>query len=71
MNFELAYLYVMEYLPANLPEYIHYHNVEHTVEVVRNIETIARGENVNDEEMVILKTRIVSRYRFYPNIQQS
>nr|MBK9652380.1 HD domain-containing protein [Bacteroidota bacterium] len=56
MNFELAYLYVMEYLPANLPDYIHYHNVEHTVEVVRNIETIARGENVNDEEMVILKT---------------
>lgn len=56
MNFEQAYEYILEFLPANLPSYIQYHTLEHTIEVVKNTELIAHGENVDGDDLILVKT---------------
>lgn len=47
---------VLDKLEKELPEYLHYHNVKHTIDVVTQVELIGWGENVNDEEILLLKT---------------
>jgi class 3 adenylate cyclase len=47
---------VLDRLEKELPEYLHYHNVKHTVDVVTEVELIGWGEGVNDEEILLLKT---------------
>ena len=43
-------------LEKELPLYLYYHNVKHTIDVVTQAELIGIGENVNDEELLLLKT---------------
>ncbi len=43
-------------LEKELPEYLFYHNVKHTIDVVTQAELIGIGENVDDEELLLLKT---------------
>lgn len=43
-------------LERELPNYLYYHNVKHTIDVVTQAELIGIGENVNDEELLLLKT---------------
>jgi adenylate cyclase len=47
---------ILDKLEHELPEYLHYHNVKHTVDVVTEVELIGWAEGINDEEMLILKT---------------
>jgi class 3 adenylate cyclase len=43
-------------LEKELPSYLYYHNVKHTIDVVTQAELIGIGEDVNDEELLLLKT---------------
>lgn len=43
-------------LEKELPGYLYYHNVKHTIDVVTQAELIGIGEEVDDEELYLLKT---------------
>lgn len=47
---------VLERLSNDLPKNIYYHNYKHTLDVVTQVEIIARGEGVTEEELLLLKT---------------
>lgn len=47
---------ILDKLERELPEYLYYHNVKHTVDVVTEVELIGWGEGCNDEEILLLKT---------------
>ncbi|MGD2035570.1 MAG: adenylate/guanylate cyclase domain-containing protein, partial [Bacteroidales bacterium] len=43
-------------LERELPPNLDYHNIKHTIDVVTQVELIGLGEEVNDEELLLLKT---------------
>jgi class 3 adenylate cyclase len=47
---------ILDKLEKELPDYLHYHNVKHTVDVVTEVELIGWGEGCTDEEILLLKT---------------
>ncbi|MCE5346136.1 MAG: HD domain-containing protein [Bacteroidales bacterium] len=47
---------ILDKLEKELPDYLHYHNVKHTVDVVTEVELIGWGEGCSDEEILLLKT---------------
>ena len=47
---------ILDMLEKELPDYLFYHNVKHTVDVVTEVELIGWGEGCSDEEILILKT---------------
>lgn len=47
---------VLDKLEKELPGYLFYHNVKHTVDVVTEVELIGWSEGCTDEEILILKT---------------
>ena len=47
---------ILDKLEKELPEYLFYHNVKHTVDVVTEVELIGWGEGCTDEEILLLKT---------------
>jgi adenylate cyclase len=47
---------ILDRLEKELPDYLFYHNVKHTVDVVTEVELIGWGEGCSDEEILLLKT---------------
>ena len=47
---------ILDKLEHELPKNLHYHNLKHTIDVVNQVEIIARREEVTEEEMLLLKT---------------
>lgn len=47
---------MLDRLERELPDYLYYHNVKHTVDVVTEVELIGWGEGCSDEEILLLKT---------------
>jgi adenylate cyclase len=47
---------ILDKLEKELPGYLYYHNVKHTVDVVTEVELIGWGEGCTDEEILLLKT---------------
>lgn len=47
---------ILERLEKELPPYLYYHNVKHTVDVVTEVELIGWAEGLSDEEVLLLKT---------------
>lgn len=47
---------ILDKLEKELPVYLFYHNVKHTVDVVTEVELIGWAENCTDEEILLLKT---------------
>ncbi|MFW5820173.1 MAG: adenylate/guanylate cyclase domain-containing protein [Bacteroidota bacterium] len=47
---------LLDKLEKELPPYLYYHNVKHTVDVVTEVELIGWAEGVSDEEILLLKT---------------
>jgi adenylate cyclase len=47
---------VLDKLERELPGYLFYHNVKHTVDVVTEVELIGWGEGCSEEEILLLKT---------------
>jgi class 3 adenylate cyclase len=43
-------------LEKELPAGLYYHNIKHTIDVVTQVELIGLGEEVDDEDLLILKT---------------
>ncbi len=48
--------FVYEKLEKGLPKNLYYHNLKHTVDVYTQVELIGRAENVDDEEILLLRT---------------
>ena len=48
--------YILNRLEKELPHYLYYHNVKHTMDVLIGVEVIGVAEKVNDEELYLLKT---------------
>ncbi|PKP36065.1 MAG: guanylate cyclase, partial [Bacteroidetes bacterium HGW-Bacteroidetes-15] len=48
--------FVLEKLEKGLPKTLYYHNLKHTVDVYTQVELIGRAENVEKEEMLLLRT---------------
>jgi len=47
---------VMNILEEKLPKNLYYHNLKHTIDVTVQVELIGRGEEINEEELLLLKT---------------
>ncbi len=47
---------ILDKLEKELPAFLFYHNVKHTVDVVTEVELIGWAEGCNDEEILLLKT---------------
>ena len=47
---------IIERLTKELTQQMYYHNAEHTIDVITQIEILGRGENVSEEELLIIKT---------------
>jgi class 3 adenylate cyclase len=47
---------ILDKLERELPPYLYYHNVKHTVDVVTEVELIGWAEGCTDEEILLLKT---------------
>jgi hypothetical protein len=47
---------ILDKLEDELPDYLYYHNIKHTVDVVTEVELIGWAEGCTDEEILILKT---------------
>lgn len=47
---------IISKLKEKLPEHLSYHSVLHVKDVINAVEEIAIAENVNDEDLVLLKT---------------
>lgn len=47
---------ILDKLERELPDYLFYHNVKHTVDVVTEVELIGWAEGCSDEEILLLKT---------------
>lgn len=47
---------ILDKLEKELPGFVHYHNVKHTVDVVTEVELIGWAEGCTDEEILLLKT---------------
>ena len=47
---------ILDKLEKELPDFLFYHNVKHTVDVVTEVELIGWAEGCNDEEILLLKT---------------
>ncbi len=56
MQFEKAHSFLIDKLEKGLPEYLHYHNVEHTQRVLASTILLAQAENISEEDLIILKT---------------
>jgi adenylate cyclase len=47
---------ILDKLEKELPKYLYYHNVKHTVDVVTEAELIGWAEGLDDEDILLLKT---------------
>ncbi len=47
---------ILDKLEKELPDYLYYHNVKHTIDVVTEVELIGWAEGVSEEEVLLLKT---------------
>jgi adenylate cyclase len=48
--------YILNRLEKELPHYLYYHNVKHTMDVLIGVEVIGSAEKISDAEMLLLKT---------------
>lgn len=47
---------ILDKLERELPAYLYYHNVKHTIDVVTEVELIGWAEGVSEEDVLLLKT---------------
>jgi adenylate cyclase len=47
---------ILDRMEKELPEYLYYHNIKHTIDVVTEVELIGWAEGVSEEEVLLLKT---------------
>ncbi len=47
---------ILDKLEKELPSFLYYHNVKHTVDVVTEVELIGWAEGIDDDDILVLKT---------------
>jgi len=47
---------ILDKLEKELPSFLYYHNVRHTVDVVTEVELLGVAEGLNEEELLLIKT---------------
>lgn len=47
---------VMDEMEKKLPKKLYYHNLKHTIDVIVQVELISKNEDINEEELLLLKT---------------
>ena len=55
IDFKMIQEDILEKLQKNLPTNLYYHNLKHTINVIYIVEDIAREENVDEEDLLLLK----------------
>jgi predicted Zn-ribbon and HTH transcriptional regulator len=56
MQFEKAINFIIEKQINELPLHLSYHNIQHTKDVYKAVETIAAGEDIRNEDLKLLLT---------------
>jgi uncharacterized membrane-anchored protein YitT (DUF2179 family) len=56
MQFATLQSFIVDKLTRELPEYLIYHNVQHTKDVLNYTEKLAAKENISGEELTLLRT---------------
>ncbi|HTS45297.1 MAG TPA: YitT family protein [Puia sp.] len=56
MEFEKLQDFILEKLKKDLPKFLSYHNVQHTLDVVEYCEELAANENISGDELTLLCT---------------
>ncbi len=56
MQFDSVYSFLIKKLETELPPYLHYHNAEHTKDVIARAEQLAGQENISGDDLILLKT---------------
>ncbi|MFA7232166.1 MAG: HD domain-containing protein [Victivallaceae bacterium] len=56
MDFDKVEKFVLQRLRNELPESIHYHKVQHTIDVINAAEKFAIAEGLSDRELLLVKT---------------
>ncbi len=56
MNFQKAEKFISDLLQSELPGSLFYHNYDHTLDVLNAVIEIASGEQINGEDLILLKT---------------
>lgn len=56
MQYDQVYSFITAKLEAGLPRHLSYHNLQHTKNVLEAAEHLASLENVNAEDLILLKT---------------
>lgn len=59
MNFQAAKEYILNRLSVELPKDLYYHGVHHTLDVCQSVDEIASGENIIDDDLVLLRTAAI------------
>jgi uncharacterized protein len=56
MDFEAAKLYALNYIETKVEKYFYYHNIHHTIDVYQSVTELAKSENVNGKDLILLQT---------------
>lgn len=56
MKYDAIHIIIIKLLKDKLPEHLSYHSVNHIIDVINSVEKIAIAENVNQEDLILLKT---------------
>ncbi len=56
MLYEQVYSFLMQKLEKELPDYLSYHNADHTKGVITAAELLAEKENITGDRLILLKT---------------
>ncbi len=56
MQYDQVYSFLISKLETGLPSYLTYHDVQHTKDVILSAEHLAAAENIQGDELVLLKT---------------
>lgn len=56
MKYDAIHVVIIKLLKDKLPKHLSYHSVNHIIDVIDSVEKIAIAENVNQEDLVLLKT---------------
>lgn len=51
MQFDKVYSFLIHKLESELPKYLTYHNVDHTKDVVGNVQHLAISENISGQSL--------------------
>ena len=56
MDYSRLKKYIINKLQQELPKELYYHQVEHSIQVAKDAETIGKAEGVSEHELLLLKT---------------